>query len=75
MSEEVKAFRGANGWYTAFENSDGFHYQPSDGGSYSTKAAALVAHDPPYNMWVDYDGSVYDNDTGEKTGNAEDYQT
>ena len=26
---EWKAFQGANGWYVAFENDEGTHYQPS----------------------------------------------
>jgi hypothetical protein len=59
-----KAFRGPNGWYVADEDDSGTHYQPFDGGRYHTKAAALASEDPPPGTWVDFDGSIFDCETG-----------
>jgi hypothetical protein len=36
-----KTFRGPNGWYVAWENAAGFHYQPANGGEYATKQEAI----------------------------------
>lgn len=55
-----KAFRGPNGWYVADEGNDGTHYQPDNGGTYQTKAAALAAEDAEDGHWVDVDGTEYD---------------
>lgn len=34
-----KAFEGANGWYIAQENKEGFHNQPADSGSLTEEEA------------------------------------
>lgn len=63
-----KAFRGPNGWYVAVEDENGTHYQPPDGGRYESKEAALAAEEADEGTWVDYDGTIYDRDTGDTLG-------
>ena len=40
-----KAFRGANGWYTAWEDATGTHYQPQFGGRMTERAAKAEARE------------------------------
>jgi hypothetical protein len=40
-----RAFEGPNGWYVAFENADGFHRQPADGGSLTETQAKRRARE------------------------------
>jgi hypothetical protein len=40
-----KAFQGTNGWYAAWEDENGFHHQPADGGTLSRTAALREARE------------------------------
>lgn len=64
----IEAFRGTNGWYTASVNEDGSHRQPENGGLYESKEAAIAAESPEPGTWVDYDGTIYDEETGGRIG-------
>ena len=65
----MKAYRGPNGWYMAEEDGTGTHRQPADGGRYHTRAAAEASERQPLGRWVDYDGTIYDED-GDIVGRA-----
>lgn len=69
-----RAYRGPNGWYVAEVDDTGTHYQPADGGRYESRAAALAADSAADGERVDHDGTIYDRDTGEVIGHAEDAQ-
>lgn len=43
MSAKYKAFQGANGWYVAAEDKNGFHRQPTLGANLSEKDARRQA--------------------------------
>lgn len=47
----TRVFRGPNGWYVATEDRSGTHYQPADGGTYSTAAEAWAAYQQPREEW------------------------
>ena len=42
-SMKYRAFAGANGWYVATENDEGFHHQPPDNGSMTEDQAQRAA--------------------------------
>lgn len=41
--EKWAAYQGPNGWYVAFERDNGFHRQPSNGGSLTEHQARREA--------------------------------
>ena len=53
----------------AEEDGTGTHRQPADGGRYHTRAAAEASERQPLGRWVDYDGTIYDED-GDIVGRA-----
>jgi hypothetical protein len=40
-----RAFEGANGWYTAWQDADGYHHQPADGGRLTERQARRRARE------------------------------
>ena len=40
-----RAFEGANGWYSAWVDEDGFHRQPADGGRLTERQARRQARE------------------------------